>query len=212
MDEQQLWNLVMAMRDQLIQSINYFQEFEKKIDESIANTDKRFSETDEKINELKKTVFEQIIDPANAYLDEMDKNERFDAFNEKYGEKLRPFNDELSALEGEDFDIVRSAFDQYDGYEGEKMGEDEYVEALVAEVGKKLDSIKKSLGLSPDTEIAVEQTEDGETVVTTEDGDVIGGEEEKVEAPVEEEVEVEEEPVDDPEEIAAFEEELKNQK
>jgi len=206
MDEQQLWNLVMTMRDQLRACIEYFDNFERKVDDAIASTDKRFADADEKINELKKTVFEQIIDPANAYLDEMDKNERFDAFNEKYGEKLRPFNDELSALEGEDFDIVRSAFDQYDGYEGEKMGEDEYVEALVAEVGKKLDSIKKSLGLSPDTEIAVEQTEDGGTVVTTEDGDVIGGEEGGKEA------EVKEEPVDDPEEIAAFEEELKNQK
>lgn len=221
MDESELWNLAIQTRDSLINAAEYIKQLEKKLDDSIVNTDRRFAEADEKINELRTTVYEQIIDPANAYIDEMDRNARFDDFSAKYGEKLSPLNKELSALEGEDFDIVRSAFDEYDGYEGEKMGEDEYVEALIAEVGKKLDAIKKGLGLSPDTEIAVEQTEDGDTVVTTEDGDVISADgeteteaeaEAEEEAPVEEEVEVEEEPVDDPEEIAAFEEELKNQK
>lgn len=209
MNEEQIMGALTTLRDAILQCVDHIKEVEKKVDESVASTD-------EKINELRSTVYDQIINPANEYISEMDKNARFDEFNEKYGDKLRPFNEDLSALEGEDFDIVRSAFDQYDGFEGDKMGEDEYVEALVEEVGKKLDAIKKSLGVPADTEIAVEQTEDGETVVTTEDGEVIAseGEETEVEEPEEEEEEVvtDEVPEDDPEEIAAFEEELKNQK
>lgn len=208
MNEEQIMGALTTLRDAILQCVDHIKEVEKKVDESVASAD-------EKINELRSTVYDQIINPANEYISEMDRNARFDEFNEKYGDKLRPFNEDLSALEGDDFDIVRQAFDQYDGFEGDKMGEDEYVEALVEEVGKKLDAIKKSLGVPADTEIAVEQTEDGDTVITTEDGDVIAseGEETEVEAPAEEEEVAEEEtPEDDPEEIAAFEEELKNQK
>lgn len=212
MNEEQMLTFFVNIRDELIKGIEFYRALEKRVDEYITSTDNRFAEVDEKVNELRTTVYEQIIDPANAYIDEMDKNARFDEFNEKYGEKLRPFNDELSALEGDDFDIVRSAFDQYDGFEGEKMGEDEYVDTLIDEVGKKLEAIKKGLGLSEDDEIAVEQTGDGDTVVTTEGGDVISAEGEVPAEEEKEEVEEDEEPVDDPDEIAAFEEELKNQK
>ena len=131
----------------------------------------------------------------------------------------------MKAFEGDDYDVVREAFNQYDDYEGDKADVDTYVNALVEELGGKLSQIKESLGIPEDTEIAVEQTEDGETVVTTEDGEVVAStdEDEENRGEVEGDDATESEPdvedvledgeaEDDPEEIAAFEEELKNYK
>lgn len=202
MDEQRFmeyWNLIQKAYTELSEHIGAI---EKKVDEN-------FAENDKQINELRSVVYDEIINPANEYIVGQEKEARFDDFNEKYGEKLRPFNEDLSALEGDDFDVVREAFDKYDDFEGDKMGEDEYVEALVEQLGDKLSSIKAALGVPEDTEIAVEQTEDGETVVKTEDGEVVASTEDEAtegEAPEEGEAE------DDPEEVAAFEEELKNLK
>lgn len=213
MDEQtfmQYWNVIQQYYSELSEHITAI---EKKVDDGLA-------ETDRQVNELRTTVYDEIINPANEYIAGQEKEARFNDFNEKYGERLGAFNEDLSALEGSDVDTVREAFNKYDEFEGDKMGEDEYVEALVGELGNKLDSIKKALGVPEDTEIAVEQTEDGETVVTTEDGEVVAstegeateGETPEGEADEEEVIDEEGEAEDDPEEVAAFEEELKNLK
>lgn len=174
-------------------------------------------EVTEKLNSLETTVFDEIINPANEYIEETNKNARFDEFNSKYGDKFGDFAEPLKALEGDDYDVVREAFNQYDDFEGEKPDEDAYVEALVGELQNKLGQIKSSLGIPEDEEIAVEETEDGGAVVTTEDGEVVAstedGEEEVAEEPEVEEItddgEAEE---DDPEEVAAFEKELEKYK
>lgn len=172
----------------------------------------------ERVNSLEHTLFEEIINPANEYIEETNKNARFDEFNSKYGDRFSEFAEPLKALEGDDYDVVRAAFDQYDDFEGEKADEETYVNALVEELGNQLSTIKKSLGLPEDAEVSVEQTEDGETVVTTEDGEVIAAEGEEVSAEGEPEGEsevediIDEEAEDDPEEVAAFEEELEKYK
>lgn len=224
MSEEEIINYLRSLRDAIVEGAETIKNLEKKVDEYI-------SANDEKVNELKSTLYEQVIDPANEYIAEMDRNDRFDQFNERHGEKLSPFNEELSALEGEDFDIVRTAFDAYDDYEGDdRMDEDEYVEQLIEQVGQKLSDIKEKLGIPAGTDVAVQETEDGEVEVVTEDGEVVasteGGEEESLEEEhgdevtedgedeEEEAVEIadESETEDDPEEVAAFEEELKKQK
>ena len=174
-------------------------------------------EVTEKLNSLETTVFDEIINPANEYIEETNKNARFDEFNSKYGDKFGDFAEPLKALEGDDYDVVREAFNQYDDFEGEKPDEDAYVEALVGELQNKLGQIKSSLGIPEDEEIAVEETEDGGAVVTTEDGEVVAstedGEEEVAEEPAVEEITDDEEAEeDDPEEIAAFEKELEEYK
>lgn len=178
-------------------------------------------EVTEKLNSLETTVFDEIINPANEYIEETNKNARFDEFNSKYGDKFGDFAEPLKALEGDDYDVVREAFNQYDDFEGEKPDEDAYVEALVGELQNKLGQIKSSLGIPEDEEIAVEETEDGGAVVTTEDGEVVAsteeGEEEVAEEPeeepeVEEITDDEEAEEDDPEEVAAFEKELEEYK
>ena len=211
------------MDNELIQVLQQFKQAIDMCMEKIEYLDKMIEdfkeENDERIHTLESTLYDEIINPTNEFIEETNKNARFDEFNSKYGDRLRPFNEPLSALEGEDFDIVRSAFDRYDEFEGEKADMDTYVDRLVEEVGKQLEAIKKGLGLPEDAEIEVKQTEDGETVVEVEDED--HGDDEKVIAstegdePDEEEEPMEEasdeEPEDDPEEVKAFEEELKKQ-
>lgn len=211
------------MDNELIQVLQQFKQAIDMCMEKIEYLDKMIEdfkdENDERIHTLESTLYDEIINPTNEFIEETNKNARFDEFNSKYGDRLRPFNEPLSALEGEDFDIVRSAFDRYDEFEGEKADMDTYVDRLVEEVGKQLEAIKKGLGLPEDAEIEVKQTEDGGTVVEVEDED--HGDDEKVIAstegdePDEEEEPMEEasdeEPEDDPEEVKAFEEELKNQ-
>lgn len=211
------------MDNELIQVLQQFKQAIDMCMEKIEYLDKMIEdfkeENDERIHTLESTLYDEIINPTNEFIEETNKNARFDEFNSKYGDRLRPFNEPLSALEGEDFDIVRSAFDRYDEFEGEKADMDTYVDRLVEEVGKQLEAIKKGLGLPEDAEIEVKQTEDGETVVELEDED--HGDDEEVIAstegdePDEEEEPMEEasdeEPEDDPEEVKAFEEELKKQ-
>ena len=211
------------MDNELIQVLQQFKQAIDMCMEKIEYLDKMIEdfkeENDERIHTLESTLYDEIINPTNEFIEETNKNARFDEFNSKYGDRLRPFNEPLSALEGEDFDIVRSAFDRYDEFEGEKADMDTYVDRLVEEVGKQLDAIKKGLGLPEDAEIEVKQTEDGGTVVELEDED--HGDDEKAIAstegdePDEEEEPLEEasdeEPEDDPEEVKAFEEELKKQ-
>jgi len=220
MDENQISEFLYTLRDAVLQLNENISRVEKKLDDSIASTD-------EKVNALETTVYDEIINPANEYIAGQEKEARFDDFNEKYGDKLRPFNEDLSTLEGSDYDLVRDAFDRYDSFEGDKMGEDEFVEALVGELGSKLDAIKKAFGVPEDTEISVQETEDGGTEVVTEDGDVIASsdesneesEEEEEEKPEEEKTTVEitdlpedEDKEDDPDEVAAFEKELESYK
>lgn len=222
MNEEEIINYLRSLRDAIVEGAETIKNLEKKVDEYI-------SANDEKVNELKSTLYEQVIDPANEYIAEMDRNDRFNQFNERHGEKLSPFNAELSALEGDDFDIVRTAFDAYDDYEGDdKMDEDEYVDQLVEQVEHKLSDIKEKLGIPANTDVTVQETEDGGVEVVTEDGEVVastdGEEEESLEEKhgdeviedgedeEEEEIDDASEVEDDPEEVAAFEEELKNQK
>lgn len=211
------------MDNELIQVLQQFKQAIDMCMEKIDYLDKMIEnfkeENDERVHEIESTLYDEIINPTKEYIEEANKTARFNEFDIKYGDKLRPFNEPLSVLEGEDFDIVRSAFDKYDSFEGEKADQDTYVERIVEEVGKQLDAIKKGLGLPEDAEIEVKQTEDGETVVEVED-EGHGDDEEIIastedDEPMEEEEPLEEvsdgEPEDDPEEVKAFEEELKNQ-
>lgn len=211
------------MDNELIQVLQQFKQAIDMCMEKIDYLDKMIEnfkeENDERIHEIESTLYDEIINPTKEYIEEANRTERFNEFESKYGDRLRPFNEPLSVLEGEDFDIVRSAFDKYDSFEGEKSDQDTYVERIVEEVGKQLDAIKKGLGLPEDAEIEARQTEDGETVIEVEDEGEPEEEEEIIASTEDDEPEGEDEledepegePEDDPEEVAAFEEELKRQ-
>lgn len=181
------------------------------------------NQTDERLHSIESTLYDEIINPTKAYIDETNKNARFDDFNSKYGEKLGAFNKNLSAIDGEDVDLTKAAFDRYDSLpEDDRPDADAYVESIISEVGSQIEAIKESLGLPEEAEVSVTQDGDGNTVVEA-DGEVVAAESETTEENdtnnedgskevAEEESEEEESEEDNPEDIAAFEEELKNYK
>lgn len=212
--DQELYEVLQAFKGALDFLIN-------KVDEMDKMYEDYRDQSDERIHKLESTLYDEIINPTKAYIDETNKNARFEDFSSKYGDKLGAFNDSLSAIDGEDVDLTKSAFDKYDSLpEEDRPDEEAYVESIISEVGSQIDAIKKGLGLPDDAEVTVTQDEDGNTTVEA-DGEVVASENTE-EVVTEEETDTnnddgskkvaEENEEDDPEEVAAFEEELKNYK
>lgn len=193
--------------------------------ERLDQMDEMYHQSDARVDELEKAVYEQVLNPINELIEEGEKNARFDEFDNKYGERLSAYNDTLAPMEEEGFDLSRATFDAYDSLpEEQRPDEEAYVNEVARVAEEKIAQIKEVFGIEPDT--ATEITDDGEgnvEVKVDEDGD---GEpetpveetevkEETKEVPEDEEKEIGseevEEKIDDPEEIAKFEEELKKE-
>lgn len=180
--------------------------------------DEMYHAQDERIEELEKTFYEDILEPARKALDERVYEDEYSKFHEQYGEKLDPYNEQLRAIEGEDFDLSRKAFDDYSSYE-DKPNVDEYVNALVETVGNQLKEIKDKLGIEGDIKATVD--EEGKVEVEVNDETVADDK-------VKEEVEMKDEDKkgdneiveddlfsmieDDPSEVEKFEKELEQYK
>lgn len=159
--------------------------------------------------ELEHLIFDEVINPAKEAMEKEIYNAGLNDFSERYGEQLAGYNEKLRPIEGEDFDIMKQAYDGYNEIEGEKPEQDVYIEELKKVVDKQLDDIRQAIGAPEDAEVSVTQKEDGETVVEV-DGEEI--QEEAKPEELEEEVEIktedENEEESDPEELAKLEEEL----
>jgi len=192
--------------------------------ERLDQMDEMYHQSDARVDELEKAVYEQVLNPINELIEEGETNKRFDEFDNKYGEKLSAFNETLAPMEEEGFDLSRATFDAYDSIpEDQRPDEEAYVNEVARVAEEKIAQIKEAFGIPSDT--ATEITDDGEgnvEVKVDEDGDgepetsveETGVEEETTKEPEEEvgsEEEVKEEDVDDPEEIAKFEEELRKE-
>lgn len=172
---------------------------------------------DERIDELEKTFYDDILEPARKALDERVYEDEYSKFHEKYGERLDPYNEQLRAIEGEDFDLSRKAYDDYSAYE-EKPDLEQYVNALVDTVGKQLEEIKSKLGVNGEVKATLD--EDGKVDVEVETDKK--PEEVKKEVKAEDEKKDDEEKVeeetifdmasDDPSEVEKFEKELEQYK
>lgn len=166
---------------------------------------------DEKLNGLEKTVYEDILEPAKAAMAEEEKNERFGEFEGRYAEKFAPLMDDVKKIEGEDYNLLRNAFDEYDALEGEKPDEGEYMNTVFDKVMNQINDIREKYGAE---KIEIKAEEGGEVEVKADGEDIteeVTGEEKAEEKPegTEEEVEkVEIAPgnpsMDNPEEIEAL--------
>lgn len=200
MDELQLNEILTSYRD----AINALIERADAQDDMI-------KATREKAESLEHLVFDEVINPAKKAMEEEVYNAGLEDFSNRYGEKLGGYNDKLRAIEGEDFDIMKQAYDGYNSIEGEKPDEEVYVDELVKVVDKQLDDIREKLGLPEDAEVAVKQDENGDTTVEVDGKEVSteGSGEEEPKTEVEEEVVTDEtEEESDPEELAELEKEL----
>ena len=171
----------------------------------------------EKAEGTERLIFDEVINPAKAEMEKQIYNAGLEDFTNKYGEKLNGYNDKLRPIEGEDFDIMKQAYDGYNAIEGEKPDEAMYVDELVKVVDKQLDDIRAAIGAPADAEVAVKQDEDGETTVEVDGQEVkeVSEDSEDSDKPeVKETEEAEETEIkdsdeeSDPEELAALEEEL----
>ena len=168
----------------------------------------------EKAEGLEHLVFDEVINPAKEAMEQEVYNAGLEDFANRYGEKLGGYNDKLRAIEGEDFDIMKQAYDGYNSIEGEKPDEELYIDELIKVVDAQIDDIRTKLGVSEDAEVAVKQDENGETTVEVDGEEVATDGEVTEEKPAEEEKVVEEKEVTDtedetdPEELAELEKEL----
>jgi hypothetical protein len=195
MDEMQLNEILASYRDAINALI-----------ERVDAQDGMIQAVREKAENTEHLIFDEVINPAKDALDQYNYNTGLQDFSSRYGDKLSGYNDKLRPIEGEDFDIMKQAYDGYNSIEGEKPDEAMYVDELIKAVDKQLDDIRAAIGAPADAEVAVKQDENGETTVEV-DGEEVS------ETPKEDEVDEETETVDDeeasnPEELAAFEKEL----
>ena len=171
----------------------------------------------EKAESTERLIFDEVINPAKAEMEKQIYNAGLEDFTNKYGEKLNGYNDKLRPIEGEDFDIMKQAYDGYNSIEGEKPDEAMYVDELVKAVDKQLDDIRAAIGAPANAEVEIKQDENGETSVEVDGQEVKEVSEDSKDSDkpeVKETEETEETEIkdsdeeSDPEELAALEEEL----
>ena len=209
MDENQLNEILSSFRDAITALI-----------ERADAQDDMIKAIQEKTDSTERLIFDEVINPAKAEMEKQIYDAGLEDFSSRYGDKLSGYNDKLRPIEGEDFDIMKQAYDGYNSIEGEKPDEALYIDELVKVVDKQLDDIRQAIGAPANAEVAVKQDEDGETVVEV-DGKEVSEEaveekpaestdEEKPAESDEEEVEVSDsdEEETNPEELAALEKEL----
>lgn len=204
--------------NEIYEILSSFKQAIDMIIERLDQMDEMYHQSDARVDGLEKAVYEQVLNPLNALVEEGEKDARFDEFDSKYGDKLSAFNDTLAPMEDEGFDLSRATFDAYDALpEDQRPDEEAYVNEVARVAEEKINQIKEAFGIPADT--ATEITDDGEgnvEVKIDENGDgepetpVDGEKGGAVEDGEGSEEEVEEK-VDDPEEIAKFEEELKKE-
>ena len=124
-------------------------------------------------------------------------------FTERNGEALGKYVEKLKKLNGEDFDLMSSAYDEYNNTFSD-IEESTYVAQLVSEIDNKIAKLKEALG---DDEIEIKSDEDT-TEVKTDDTTVETNASEKCEDGECEDKDETESDEDETDEVAEFEKEL----
>ena len=120
-------------------------------------------------------------------------------FTERNGEALGKYVDKLKKLNGDDFDLMSSAYDEYNNSFSD-IEESTYVAQLVSEIENKISKLREALG---EDEVEIE-SDDEKTEVKTHDTEI----ETNTGSDVETEEKGEEDKDEDIDEVAEFEKEL----
>lgn len=99
------------------------------------------NQMDDRIHKLENILYDEILGPAKEMLDKDADDKAFGEFHDKYGEQFAPLSGFTKSIEGDDFDVERKAYDDYNGIEGDKPDEDAYVAKLVENLKGQLDAI-----------------------------------------------------------------------
>ena len=203
MDEQKLNEILTSYRDAINALIERMDAQDELVKAAV-----------EKVDGLDHLIFDEVINPAKEAMDQSIYETGLNDFGNRYKDKLASYNEKLRPIEGEDFDIVKQAYDGYNSIEGEKPDEAMYVDELIKVVDKQLEDIRSAIGAPASAEVTV-SNEDGETKVKVDGKEV--SEESVEEKPAESADESAEEATEvsdsdeeetNPEELAALEKEL----
>lgn len=152
------------------------------------------------LNELEAVVMElkdkidTILNTAKDAEDKYNHDRDLEAFTEKHGEVLGKYADKLKKLNGDDFDIMSAAFDEYHN-DFSDIEEDTYVAQLVSEIDAKIAKLKEALG---EDDIEIHSDDEGNTEVNAHDTEIeTSTEEEPAETETDEEPKETEEEVDE---------------
>lgn len=200
MNENEIYEIFNSYKQALDVLLTRIESIEQTVINNKADTDKR-------IKEVSDMLIEDVINPATEAREWAAKEERFDDFITRNGEKLAPYESEIKLIEGEDYDIARDMFDTYEGMSGEdKPTEEEYVNSTIEKVVTQIKKIKEAFGAN---KVEVKSKENGETEIKL-DGEKV--DEEVLNKVVEGEENAEESEEATADELAEFEKELENYK
>lgn len=151
------------------------EELNTKIDNlvnAISMVASKVDELAERVDQLDSVLFDGLIGPANEQIAQDEYDAALSDFRCKFGEKLEPYDALSKAVEGDDFDIVKKAFDTYNDDDSLTMSPAEYVDKVAekfAEQAKKMAEAANSVVTikteTPEGEIEVKADEDGNVTV-----------------------------------------------
>ena len=123
------------------------------------------------IEELEPIVMD-LKDKIDTILNTVDESEKkykhdkgLEEFTERNGETLGKYADKLKKLNGDDFDIMSAAFDEYTN-DFSDIEESTYVAQLVSEIDSKIAKLKEALG---EDDIEIHSNDEGKTEVNAHD-------------------------------------------
>lgn len=164
----------------------------------------KVDELSERVDELDSVLFDGLIGPANEQIAQKEYDDALSDFRCKFGEKLDKFDALAKAEEGEDFDLVKKAFDDYNDNDY-PFSPSEYVDKRVEQFEEKAKALAEAAGAvvkieteTPSGEtVEVEATPNGDVETKVEGETVEETEEKKEEEPKEEEKKEEEDTISD---------------
>lgn len=160
--------------------------------QAVSTMASKVDEIEQRLNEVKSVTdeFTQLKDQTNDMYAQQEYDNALSDWRCKFGEKLDKFDALAKAEEGDDFDLVKRAFDDYNEHDY-AFSPDEYVDKRVAQFEEKAQALAKAAGSvvkiqteTPEGEVEVTATPDGE-VKTEVEGKAIEGEEAKTETKTE---------------------------
>lgn len=197
MNENEIYEILNSYKQALDILLSRVEQLEQSVIDNKA-------ELESKIKDVNDTLVEDVLNPASEARDWAAKEERFDGWLERNGEKFAPYADDYKLVEGEDKDLARDMFDTYEGMEGEdKPTEEEYVDSTIENLVAQINKIKEAFG-AKDVEISTDENGEAEVKV---DGEEVDTETVKEVVEGKEEISDEEEEAT-PDELAEFEKEL----
>lgn len=126
----------------------------------------------EKIEAVNETMVNQVINPML----ELHKEEEFEDFNSKYGERLGKYDGLVgSAINAPDYNATKEAFNEWDALSAEdkeKHDLDKYVDDVEAKLDAYVSDIKAKLGIPADAPTEIKDDGNGNQEVSADmDGD-----------------------------------------